>query len=93
MITLFARHGVEDYDKWKSGYDSADAVGLRKENGVIEETVYRVVEENAVIATHNFKDQTTANAFVQVFGSAETGKMLREMGVRQPVTVWLGEEV
>ena len=93
MITLFARHGVVDYDKWKSGYDSADAVGLRKANGVIEETVYRVVDDNAVIAAHKFEDLNTANAFLQAFGSAESGKMLEAMGVQQPVTIWLGEEV
>ena len=90
MVTLFARHGVVDYDNWKSGYDGA--VQLRKDHGVIADTVHRDVANNAAIVTHKFKDQNTATAYAEMLGSPETGKLLQEMGVLEPITTWLGED-
>jgi hypothetical protein len=91
MITLFAQHEVKDYDKWKRGYDAS--AEMIKEYGVIEETVHRDLDRTGVIVTHKFKDQDAARAFLQVFGSDEMSKQLQEMGVLQPVTMWLGEDV
>jgi hypothetical protein len=91
MVTLYAKHGVVDYDRWRRGYDANAA--LIKEYGVVDDTVQRDVDENGVIVTHKFEDQVVARAFLQMFGSDEMGKQLREMGVVQPVTMWLGEDV
>ena len=91
MVTLFAHHGVKDYDKWRSGYDGN--AELIKKYGVVEDSVHRAVDENAVIVTHRFKDLETARAFLQLFGSDEMAGQLQEMGVVQPVTMWLGEDV
>lgn len=91
MVTLFARHGVKDYDKWRSGYDgNAEMI---KEYGVIEDTVHRAVDDNGVIVTHKLKDLETARAFLEMFGPDEIGEQLQEMGALQSVTMWLGEDV
>ena len=39
MATMFIRHKVEDYARWKRGYDEAD--WLRKQHGITYSSVHR----------------------------------------------------
>ena len=39
MATLFVKHAVEDYARWKSGYD--EFAPIREEGGVTAASVHR----------------------------------------------------
>ncbi len=39
MATMFIRHKVEDYARWKRGYDEAD--WLRKQHGITYASLHR----------------------------------------------------
>jgi quinol monooxygenase YgiN len=88
MTTLFVRHKVADYAKWKRAYDEFDAV--RKEYGVTSASVYRDADNSSgVIVTHTFKDTSAAKAFV---GSEDLRSAMEQAGVTGPPEIWFGEE-
>jgi len=67
VATVFVKHRVADFAKWKKVYDEVD--GLRKEHGVTAATVHRAPDEaNMVIVTHRFKDMKGAKAFAESQG-------------------------
>jgi hypothetical protein len=54
MATLFVKHGVADFAKWKKVYDEVD--GLMKEHGIPAATIHRASDDaSAVIVTHRFR--------------------------------------
>lgn len=74
--------------KWRRVYHEFD--GTRKKLGVTGASVYRDADDSSiVIATHNFKDISTAKAFV---GSAELQSAMERAGVAGPPEIWFGEE-
>jgi len=87
MITVFVRHKVRDYDRWKSAYDGL--AGFRKQKGVIGASVHRD-GSNGVIITHRFKDMNTAREFAD---SQELRSATMSAGVASPPEVWFGEDV
>jgi hypothetical protein len=89
MVTLFIRHSVSDYGKWKQGYDAFESA--QKENGVLAESVHSDVQDpNTVVVIHKFEDLGTAQRFVglDVLKSA----MLRNGVTGQP-TFWFCEDM
>ena len=62
MATMFIRHKVEDYARWKRGYDEAD--WLRKQHGITYASVHRGESNpNDIIAVHQFKVMKGARDF------------------------------
>ena len=62
MATMIIRHKVEDYVKWKRGYDDAD--WLRKQHGITYASIHREESDpNDIIAVHRFKDMKGAKDF------------------------------
>jgi hypothetical protein len=87
MTTLFVRHQVADYAKWKRVYDEFDAT--RKKLGVTGASVYRDADDaSTVIVTHSFKDTGTAKAFVD---SKDLQSAMERAGVAGPPEIWFGE--
>ena len=87
--TMFARHKVNDYENWKSGYDAFASV--RKENGVTGASVHRdTSDSNTVIITHQFKSMDAAMAFVN---SEKLKSAMMEAGVAGPPEFWFGEDI
>lgn len=55
MATMFVRHKVDDYAKWKRAYDGFAPV--HKEKGVTTASVHRDTKDpNSIIVTHQFKE-------------------------------------
>ena len=89
MATLFVRHKVDDYGKWKRGYD--EFASLRKEGGVTGASVHRDANDpDFVIVTHQFKDVNAAMAFA---GSEELKSAMMKAGVAGPPEIWFTEDV
>jgi hypothetical protein len=84
MATMFVRHQVTDFAKWKQAYD--DFNPRRSELGVTAQAVYRAADNpNDVTVVHDF----AAIEAAQRFASSEDlrGAMGRAGVVGEP-TIW-----
>lgn len=89
MHRLIVRHEVEDYQRWRRGYD--EAKGLRDEMGVQSDSIYREVDDgNDVTVTHDFASAQAAKAFVADPRLANT---MQELGVTGEPEIWIVAEV
>ncbi len=87
MATLIIRHKVEDYVRWKRGYDEAD--WLRKQHGITFASVHRGESDpNEVIAVHRFKDMKGAKDFAK-----DVPAIMEKIGVIGTPEVWFSEDV
>ena len=89
MVTMFAKHKVNDYGKWKSVYD--DFASVRKEGGVTGASVHRDADDpNVITITHQFNDLNAATAFA---GSEDLKSAMMKAGVAGPPDIWFTEDV
>ena len=87
MATVIIRHKVEDYAKWKRGYDEAD--WLRKQHGITYASLHRAESEsNEVIAVHQFKDMNGAKGFV-----SDVPRLMETIGVLGKPEIWFAEDL
>ncbi|MCG6974377.1 MAG: hypothetical protein LJE66_14670 [Desulfobacterales bacterium] len=87
MATLIIRHKVEDYTRWKRGYDDAD--WLRKQHGITYASVHREESNpNDIIAVHQFKNMKGAKDFAKAVPS-----LMEKIGVIGKPEVWFSEDV
>jgi hypothetical protein len=87
MATLIIRHKVEDYNRWKRGYDEAD--WLRKQHGITYASLHREESDpNDVIAVHEFKNMKGAKDFAKAVPS-----LMEKIGVIGKPEVWFSEDV
>jgi hypothetical protein len=88
MVRLYIRHGVADYDAWRSVYD--DFAGQQQAAGVRAEAVYQSIDDpNDVTVWHDFDDAGVARAFV---GSAELRDAMGSAGVQGEPQMWFTQE-
>lgn len=86
MATMVIRHRVEDYARWKRGYDEAD--WLRKQHGIMYASVHQEESDpNDVIVVHQFKDMKGAKDFAKA-----VPPIMREIGVIGPPEIWFSED-
>lgn len=84
MTTLFVRHQVEDYAKWRQVYDGF--APTQKALGVQDQAVYQAVgDPNDVTVRHEFASLEAAQAFG---GSSELRAAMHDAGVAGAPTVW-----
>ena len=89
MATLFVRHTVKDYAKWKRVYDQF--APTRKKLGVTGAGVYRDANgSNKIIVTHQFPDVKTAQKFAE---SDDLRTAMADAGVVGAPEMWFSEEV
>jgi len=89
MATLFVRHTVSDFDKWKSGYDEQDA--LRKQHGVTSDGVYQSADDpNDITVYHEFGTIEGARAFVAL---PELKTIMEKLGVVGAPQIWFTNRV
>ena len=84
MTTLFVRHQVADYAKWRAVYDAF--AQTQKDLGVKDQAVYQAVEDpNDITVRHEFATLEAAQAFG---GSSELRSAMHDAGVQGAPTVW-----
>jgi quinol monooxygenase YgiN len=89
MATMFVRHTVNDYAKWKKVYD--EFASVRKGKGVTGASVHRDANDpNTIIITHQFKDLNAAKAFAD---SEELKSAMASAGVSGRPEIWFAEDV
>ena len=89
MATMFVRHKVDDFGKWKRVYDGFTPT--RKEMGVTGASVHRDANDpNILMVTHQFKSMDAAKAFAD---SEELKSAMAEAGVSGPPEIWFTEDI
>jgi len=84
MTTLFVRHQVEDYAKWRAVYDSFGSTQTKL--GVQEQAVYQAIDNpNDITVRHEFASLAAAQAFGS---SPELGAAMHDAGVQGAPSVW-----
>jgi hypothetical protein len=87
MATLFVRHSVADYGKWRQAYDAFDAE--RKGMGVTSDGVYQLDgNPNDVTIYHEFASMDAAKAFA---GNPRLREILGQAGVQGAPDIWFTE--
>jgi hypothetical protein len=85
MATLFVRHPVTDYAKWRKAYDDFDAE--RQTMGVTSHGVYQLDgNPNDVTVYHEFATVEAAKAFA---GSPRLKEVMAAAGDQGAPTVWI----
>ena len=84
MVRMFVHHRVEDYPRWREGYDAFDEE--RRGLGVTDDGVFRGVEDpNDVTVFHDFATADEAKAFAE---SARLREVMGEAGVLGTPDIW-----
>jgi len=87
MATMIIRHKVEDYAKWKRGYDEGD--WLRKQHGITYASVHHEESNpNDIIVVHQFKDMKGAKDFANAVPA-----IMEEIGLIGSPEIWFSEDV
>ena len=89
MITLFAKHSVQNYDKWKIAYDKLGPT--RRAMSVTGASVHQDPNDpNLITVTHQFNDLKTAQAFAN---SDELKSAMMNAGVAGRPDMWFAEDI
>lgn len=87
MARMFVRHDVQDFTRWKQGYD--EAAGLQREAGVTSESAYQSADDpNDVTVIHDFDSIDSARAFA---ASPELKEAMGQLGVIGKPQIWFTE--
>ena len=88
MIRMFIHHPVEDYARWRQGYDDFDEE--RKGMGVVGDAVYQSADDpNNVTVWHDFETLETAQEFSS---SPRLREVMASIGVVGEPEIWLTTE-
>ncbi len=80
MITLMARHKVEDWDKWFAFYEAQR--GELAQMGISREAALRSsTDGNDVVVIHEFDSMEAAQEFLKMAEAPDMGEMLKASGV------------
>jgi antibiotic biosynthesis monooxygenase (ABM) superfamily enzyme len=87
--TLFVRHKISDYHKWKRGYD--EFAPFRNKSNITGASVHRDTRDTTIIiVTHQFSNVDSLMAFAN---SAELKAAMAGAGVIGVPEIWFGEEI
>ena len=87
MVRMFVRHTVEDFTRWKQGYDAFDP--LRRKLGVRGEAVFKGTPDAVdVTIWHDFDTMDAAQAFIT---SSELAAVMAKAGVVGQPQVWFAD--
>ena len=89
MTTLFVRHQVADYAKWRQAYDTFGPVQERF--SVKAQAVYRAADNpNDVTVTHEFSALEAAQQFA---ASDDLRNAMHDAGIVGEPTIWFASKV
>ncbi len=87
MTTMFVRHQVSDYKKWRQTYDEFNPT--RKSMGVTDASVFRAPDNpNDVTVLHSFSTAAKAHEFAD---SPALKDAMKKAGVGTP-TIWFADK-
>jgi quinol monooxygenase YgiN len=87
--SMFVKHDVADYDKWKAAFDKH--LDARKAIGVMWHSVSRHVDNDKTAILHFVgTDLAKMQAFA---GSDDLKKVMKEAGVTGPPEIWFANDV
>ena len=88
MTTMFVRHQVADFAKWRRVYDDFDPT--RQRLGVTGQAVYRATDNpNDVTVTHDFATPEAARQFAE---SEALRDAMQQAGIAGDPTIWFTEQ-
>ncbi len=88
MTTLFVRHQVADYAKWRKAYDTFAPTQQRL--GVKAQAVYRAADNpNDVTVTHEFAALEAAQQFA---ASDDLRNAMSDAGIVGEPTIWFASK-
>ncbi len=89
MVTMFVRHKVQDFKRWKNAYDAFDAE--RKKMGVRGHGVYQDRSDpNDLTVYHDFNELEEAKKFAD---SPRLKEVMKEAGVTGTPEIWFTSRV
>ncbi len=89
MASMFIRHRVADYAKWKVAFDEHGAV--RREYGFTGHSLHREAgDPNVVIIAFRVADVNRAKEFAS---SDDLRTAMERAGVQGPPEIWFAEDV
>ncbi len=89
MASMFIKHRVADYAKWKTVFDEHEAV--RREYGTTAHSLHRDADDpNVIIIAFRVSDLNRAKEFA---GSDELRSAMERAGVQGPPEIWFAEDV
>ena len=89
MASMFIRHRVADFGKWKSAFD--DHEGTRTGFGVTSHSLHRDADDpDVVIAAMRVSDIARAKEFV---ASDDLRSTMERAGVLGPPEIWFADDV
>jgi hypothetical protein len=88
MTTMFVRHQVADYGKWRKVYDNFGPTQQRL--GVKAQAIYQAADNpNDITVTHDFAALETAQQFA---ASDDLHRAMSEAGIVGKPTIWFASK-
>ena len=89
MASMFIKHRVADYAKWKTVFDEHEA--MRIEYGTVGHSLHRDADDpNVIVIAFRVSDLNRAKAFA---GSEELRSAMERAGVLGLPEIWFAEDV
>ena len=89
MASMFVRHRIADYGKWKPVFDEHE--GVRRAQGVTAHSLHRDVDDpNIIIIAFRVGDLNRAKGFA---GSQDLRSAMERAGVQGPPEIWFMEDI
>ena len=89
MPSMFIKHTVADYAKWKPVFDEHEA--MRRANGFTAHSLHRDTDNpNVIIIAFRVTDLNRAKEFA---GSEELRSAMEQAGVQGPPEIWFADDV
>jgi len=89
MASMFIKHRVADYAKWKPVFDEHEA--MRRAGGVTGHSVHRQADDpSVVIIALRVSDLSKAKQFA---GSDDLKAAMARAGVQGPPEIWFADDV
>ncbi len=89
MASMFIKHRVADYAKWKTVFDEHEA--LRIEHGTVGHSLHRDADDpNIIIIAFRVSDLNRAKEFAS---SDELRSAMERAGVLGPPEIWFADDV
>ena len=87
-ITMFVRHQVEDYSKWREVYDAYR--DEQQEGGVVDEIVFQSADDASdITVTHEFGTLEQAQEFAN---NPDLKATMEKAGVKGVPTIWFASK-